>query len=112
MTPAPRSAQVTLDQLSDGQSLVRRTLAGFLAVSTELANRAVSSICLAGLSDWSLACVSLGFAPLSSSGGSTCRGSLRYPLTFARCCRHLQRVQCSQERSIELARSPTSTERP
>ncbi|WP_291561560.1 hypothetical protein, partial [Bradyrhizobium sp.] len=31
-------------RLSDGQSLVRRTLPGSLAVSTELANRAVSSI--------------------------------------------------------------------
>jgi hypothetical protein len=38
-----------------------------LAVSTELANRAVSSICLAGLCDWSSACISFGFDPLSSS---------------------------------------------
>ena len=56
-------------QLSDGQSLVRRTLPGSLAVSTELANRAVSSMCLAGLCDWPLACVSFGFD--SSSPSST-----------------------------------------
>jgi hypothetical protein len=54
-------------QFSEGQSLVRRTLPGSLAVSTELANRAVSSICLAGLCGWSLDCISFGFDPLSSS---------------------------------------------
>jgi hypothetical protein len=53
---------------------VRRTLAGFLAVSTELANRAVSSICLAGWCDRSLACASFGFAPLSPSSTVGFRG--------------------------------------
>jgi hypothetical protein len=69
-------------QLSDGQSLVRRTLPGSLAVSTELANRAVSSICLAGLCDWSLACVSFGFDPLSSSSTVGFRGILVSPWPF------------------------------
>jgi hypothetical protein len=68
--------------LSDGQSLVRRTLPRFLAVSTELANRAVSSICLAGLCDWSLACISFGFDPLSSSPTVGFRGILVSPWPF------------------------------
>jgi hypothetical protein len=42
-------------------SLVRRTLLGSLAVSTELANRAVSSMCLAGWCDWSWALGASGF---------------------------------------------------
>jgi hypothetical protein len=44
-----------------GLSFVRRTLLGSWAVSTELANRAVSSMCLAGLCDSSLTLGASGF---------------------------------------------------
>lgn len=40
------------------------TFSGFLSVSTELAKRAVSSMCLAGLCDWSL--IAVGFEPSSA----------------------------------------------
>jgi hypothetical protein len=93
MLPAPRSAQVTLASSQDGQSLARWTLPGSLAVSTELANRAVSSICLAGLCDWSLACVSFGFDPLSSSSTVGFRGILVSPWPFT-VPTSIQRIGC------------------
>jgi hypothetical protein len=62
----PRPAQLTLNQLPYGQSLTRRILSGFLTVSTELANRAVSSMCFAGLCE-SPAGVGCAFDRSSSS---------------------------------------------
>jgi hypothetical protein len=81
--------------LSDGQSLVRRTLPRSLAISTELANRAVSSICLAGLCDWSLACISFGFGfdPLSSSSTVGFRDILVSPWPFT-VPTSIQRIGC------------------
>jgi hypothetical protein len=79
--------------LSDGQSLVRRTLPRSLAVSTELANRAVSSICLAGLCDWSLARMSFGFDPLSSSSTVGFRDILVSPWPFM-VPTSIQRIGC------------------
>jgi hypothetical protein len=90
------SAAISASHLSsqDGQSLARWTLPGSLAVSTELANRAVSSICLAGLCDWSLACVSFGFDPLSSSSTVGFRGILVSPWPFT-VPTSIQRIGCS-----------------
>ena len=90
---------IGLGQFSDSQSLVPRTLPGSLAVSTELAKRAVSSICLAGLCDVSLVSISFGLDPLSASSTVGFRGILASPWPFsvsnidlANWLRHLRQI--------------------